>query len=45
MVGRLIFGLLGLFLLTIMSGLFGIGGFLFTIGFFAVVVWAVSARG
>ena len=37
---RLILGLVALLLITFMSAVFGIGGFLFTIGFFAVVWWA-----
>lgn len=41
---RLIVGLFGLFVITFMTMAFGIGGFLFTLGFFAVIAWAVSAN-
>jgi len=37
---RLVLGLLALFLITIMTAIFGIGGFLFTLGLFAVIFFA-----
>jgi hypothetical protein len=39
---RLILGLVALLFTTIMSAVFGIGGFLFTLGLFAVIVWALA---
>jgi hypothetical protein len=42
--GRLIVGVLGLFAITFMTIMFGSGGFLFTIGLFAVIAWALSAN-
>jgi hypothetical protein len=39
---RLILGLVALFLLTIMTAVFGIGGFFFTVGFFAVLFYAFA---
>jgi hypothetical protein len=37
---RLIIGLAALFFITIMTAVFGIGGFLFTLGLFGVIFWA-----
>ena len=39
---RLVGGLAALLLITFMSMVFGIGGFLFTVGLFAVIFWAFS---
>ncbi len=39
---RLILGLAALLLLTFMTAVFGIGGFLFTAGLFAVIFWAFA---
>ena len=39
---RLLVGLLALFFITIMSGIFGIGGFFFTIGLYAVIFFAFA---
>ena len=44
MIGRLVLGLSGLLFLTFMTLLGGVGGFLFTIGLYAVIAWAVAAR-
>jgi len=41
MLGRLIIGLFCLFLLTVMTAVFGVGGFFFTVALFAVVAWAI----
>lgn len=40
--GKLILGLAALFFVTIMTSVFGIGGFFFTLGLFAVIVWAFA---
>lgn len=37
---RLVLGLLALFFITIMTAVFGIGGFLFTAGLYAVIFFA-----
>ncbi len=37
---RLVVGLIALLLITFMSAVFGIGGFLFTAGLFAVIAFA-----
>ena len=34
--------LVGLLFITIMTGVFGIGGFFFTLGLFGVMVWAFA---
>ena len=39
---KLILGLAALFFITIMSAVFGIGGFFFTLGLFAVIFWAFA---
>ena len=39
---KLIVGLIALIFITIMTGAFGIGGFFFTLGLFAVIVWAFA---
>ena len=39
---RLILGLVALLLITFMSMVFGIGGFFFTAGLFAVILWAFA---
>ena len=39
---RLVLGLVALLLITGMSGVFGIGGFLFTLGLFAVIFFAFA---
>jgi hypothetical protein len=39
---RLILGLAALIFITIMTGAFGIGGFFFTLGLFAVILWAFA---
>ena len=40
---RFVIGLAALLLITFMSMVFGIGGFLFTLGFYAVIFFAVAA--
>jgi len=40
----LVVGLIALCLITFMTLLFGIGGFLFTLGLFAVIAWALAGR-
>ena len=40
--GKLILGLAALFFITIMTAAFGFGGFFFTLGLFAVIVWAFA---
>ena len=37
---KLVLGLVALLLITFMSAVFGIGGFLFTLGLFAVIFFA-----
>jgi hypothetical protein len=39
---KLILGLIALFLITIMTAVFGIGGFFFTLGLFAVIAYALG---
>jgi len=39
---KLVVGLLALFFITIMSAVFGIGGFLFTVGLYAVIFYAFA---
>jgi hypothetical protein len=39
---KLIIGLFALLFITFMSAVFGIGGFFFTLGLFAVVFWAFA---
>lgn len=39
---KLILGLAALLLITVMSAVFGIGGFLFTLGLFAVIWFAFT---
>jgi len=39
---RLVLGLAALLLITVMSGVFGVGGFLFTLGLFAVIFFAFA---
>lgn len=39
---RLILGLLALLLITVVTAAAGIGGFLFTLGFFAVIFYAFA---
>jgi hypothetical protein len=39
---RLVVGLVGLLFITIMTGAFGIGGFFFTLGLLAVILWAFA---
>ncbi len=39
---KLVLGLLALGFITIMTAVFGIGGFLFTIGLFAVIAFAFN---
>lgn len=41
---RLILGLTGLFLITVVTMMFGIGGFLFVLGFFAVLQFAFGKQ-
>jgi hypothetical protein len=44
MIGRLIVGIGGLLIVTFMTMIFGVGGFLFTAALFGIIVWAVQAR-
>lgn len=39
---KLVIGLFGLLFITFMTAAFGIGGFFFTLGLGAVIVWAFS---
>lgn len=39
---RLVVGIIGLLLITAMTMCFGIGGFFFTLGLFAVIFWAFN---
>jgi hypothetical protein len=39
---KLVLGLVALFFITFMTMVFGIGGFFFTLGLGAVIVWAFS---
>jgi hypothetical protein len=39
---RLVIGLAALFFITIMSAIFGVGGFLFTVGLYAVIYFAFA---
>lgn len=39
---KLVLGLFALLFITAMTGIFGIGGFFFTLGLGAVIVWAFS---
>lgn len=40
--GKLILGLVALFFITIMTAVFGIGGFFFTLGLYAVIFYAFA---
>jgi len=39
---NLIVGLFALLFITFMTAVFGIGGFFFTLGLFAVILWAFA---
>jgi hypothetical protein len=39
---KLVVGLAALFFITIMTAVFGIGGFFFTLGLYAVIFWAFA---
>jgi hypothetical protein len=39
---RLVLGLLALFFITIMTAVFGVGGFFFTLGLYAVIFFAFA---
>jgi len=39
---RLVIGLIGLFAITFMTMVFGVGGFLFTAGLFLVILFAFA---
>lgn len=41
---KLVLGLVALGLITVMTGAFGIGGFLFTLGLFAVIAFAFEGK-
>jgi len=41
---RLIIGLAALFLVTVMTAMFGIGGFFFTVALLVIIAWARAAK-
>ncbi len=42
---RLVLGIIALLLITVMTGVFGIGGLFFTLGLYLVIFWAFAGRG